>query len=93
MEQFLEVLGWQIATDAEKRIPAAVKFSVLGVVIDLSESQRESTRVENKPSRAEEMREVIEEVERDHTLTPATAAKMQGRMMFAEALSQLRGEQ
>lgn len=85
MEQFLEILGWQIASDKDKRVPAAVKFSVLGVVVDLSESKRGVIRVENKASRAEEMQEVIEEVEKVRAMTPALAAKVQGRMMFAEA--------
>ena len=85
MEQFLEVLGWQIATGVDKRIPAAVRFPVLGVVVDLSESALGIIRVENKPSRAEEMKEVIEEVEKERAMSPALAAKVQGRMMFAEA--------
>ena len=41
--------------------------------------------MENKASRAEEMQEVIEEVEKERAMTPALAAKVQGRMMFAEA--------
>ena len=79
MEQFLEILGWQIASGKDKRVPAAVKFSVLGVVVDLSESKRGVIRVENKASRAEEMQEAIEEVEKECAMT------VQGRMMFAEA--------
>ena len=31
MERFLDILGWQIATEPTKRIPAAEKFVVLGV--------------------------------------------------------------
>eukprot|EP00434_Breviolum_minutum_P032259 symbB.v1.2.028531.t1/scaffold3033.1/size83406/1 len=72
MEQFLEILGWQIASGKDKRVPAAVKFSVLGVVVDLSESKRGVIRVENKASRAEEMQEAIEEVEKECAMSRGT---------------------
>ena len=85
MEEFLSILGWEIAREPEKRLPASSSFTVLGVVVDLCEAGAGVVKVSNKPGRAVEMEEVLEEVKRTGELSPAMAAKVQGRMMFAEA--------
>jgi len=65
MERFLDILGWQIAREPTKRIPAAEKFVVLGVVVDLSsqlqrlnnqgeEQRRESRGAERVPEPCQE---------------------------------------
>ena len=85
MEEFLDVLGWKIAREPEKRLPASSKFTVLGVVVDLTETSSGVVKVSNKPGRATEMEEVLEDVKKSGEFSPAMAAKVQGRMMFAEA--------
>ena len=77
MEEVLSILGWEIAREPEKRLPPTSSFTVL----DLCEAGAGVVRVSNKPGRAVEM----EEVKRAGELSPAMAAKVQGRMMFAEA--------
>ena len=85
MEQFLDILGWNIAKEHGKRIPANPTFTVLGVVVDLRESGAGVVKVANKPERVQEMLEVLEEVKEQDSFPPSMAAKIQGRMMFAEA--------
>lgn len=85
MEEFLDVLGWSIARDQGKRLPAGPKFTVLGVVVDLSESEAGIIKVANKPERVKELREVLDEVQSGGSFPPSLAARIQGRMMFAEA--------
>ena len=50
MEEFLDILGWQVSLEAKKRLPPCPKFTVLGVVIDLTKSVEGLVVVKNKPS-------------------------------------------
>ena len=85
MEEFMEVLGWHIAKDPNKRLPPCGRFTVLGVIVDLEHADSGVVKVHNKPERARELEEVLQEVEEGCSFPPALAAKIQGRMMFAEA--------
>eukprot|EP00435_Cladocopium_sp_Y103_P024718 s1417_g6.t1 len=85
MESVLKVLGWQVAEEPKKRLPPGDKFVVLGVVIDLTEAQRGVCLVRNKPERASELREVIEEVKSMKSFPPSMAARVYGRLNFAES--------
>ena len=85
MEEFMEVLGWRIAKDSSKRLPPSGRFTVLGVIVDLECASSGVVKVHNKPERAQELEEVLGEVEKGSAFPPALAAKIQGRMMFAEA--------
>ena len=85
MERFLDILGWQIATEPTKGIPAAEKFVVLGVVVDLSSSKDSIIKVKNKEERAEELKEFLDHVKRESAFPPSLAAKIQGKLNFAEA--------
>ena len=38
MEEFLDILGWQISRDEKKRLTPLSQFAVLGVVVDLKRS-------------------------------------------------------
>lgn len=58
---------------------------MLGVVVDLTETSSGVVKVSNKPGRATEMEEVLVDVKKSGEFSPAMAAKVQGRMMFAEA--------
>ena len=85
MEEFMEILGWRIAKEPGKRLPPSGRFTVLGVVVDLEHAVEGVVKVHNKPERAQELQEVLKEVEISGSFPPALAAKVQGRMMFAEA--------
>eukprot|EP00913_Durusdinium_trenchii_P035780 g33481.t1 len=81
----MRTLGWGIAEEAKKRIPPARKFVVLGVVVDLSQSSDGVVIVRNKEDRVQELEATIEEMEAVQSFPAATAAKVYGRLNFAEA--------
>ena len=85
MEEAFRVLGWGIAEEAKKRTPPARRLVVLGVVIDLNQSQDGVVVVRNKDERVDELEATITEVESLGVFPPATAAKVYGRLNFAEA--------
>ena len=65
--------------------PLVSSFRVLGVVVDLSRTQQEVVVVSNKPERVEELRRAREEIELANEISPAVAARIQGRLIYAEA--------
>ena len=85
MEEFLDILGWQISREAKKRLPPMPQFAVLGVLVDLSRSAEGIVVIKNKPSRMAELRDTIEQVEKTSEFSPALAARVQGRLTYAEA--------
>ena len=85
MEEAFRVLGWGIAEEVKKRTPPARRFIVLGVVVDLSQSQEGVVVVRNKDDRVDELEATIKEVDSLGAFPPATAAKVYGRLNFAEA--------
>ena len=85
MERFLEILGWQIAAEPAKRTPAAAKFVALGVVVDLEESEKGVIKVKNKEERAVELEDMLKQAKREGSMPPSIAAKIQGKMNFAES--------
>ena len=85
MEEAMRTLGWGIAEEPKKRIPPSKKFVVLGVVIDLSQVGEGAVVVRNKPERADELDVTIEEIRRLKSFPPSMAAKVYGRLNFAEA--------
>ena len=58
---------------------------VLGVVVDLTMSHEGAVVVRNKEDRVTELEATIAEMEALGTFPPATAAKVYGRLNFAEA--------
>lgn len=85
MEEVLQLLGWTVSLEPKKRLPACKQFQVLGVVVDLSRTQQEVVVVSNKPERVEELRRAREEIELANEISPAVAARIQGRLIYAEA--------
>ena len=85
MEEFLDVLGWQVSMEEKKRIPAQTQFTVLGVVVDLSKSVDGIVVVKNKPERVQELRETVAETKLSKSFPAAVAARVQGRLLYAEA--------
>ena len=85
MEEFLDILAWQVSLEAKKRLPPCPKFTVLGVVIDLTKSVEGLVVVKNKPERIGELRETIKEAKETRTFSSAMAARVQGRLLYAEA--------
>ena len=85
MEEVLKTLGWQVAEEPKKRLPPSEVFVVLGVQVDLTESHLGFVKVCNKPERVLEVEEVRKEVESSRQFPPSTAARLYGRLNFAEA--------
>ena len=85
MEEFLQVLGWDVSKEPKKRLPPAQSFTVLGAVVDLSETAEGVVSVKNKPERLQELVETQAEVARMGETSPALASRIQGRLNYAEA--------
>ena len=85
MEEAMRTLGWSIAEEQKKRAPPSQSFVVLGVVIDLGKVSDGLVLVRNKPERADELDAVIRELAHIRSFPPSTAAKVYGRLNFAEA--------
>ena len=85
MEEAMRTLGRGIAEEQKKRAPPAQRFVVLGVVIDLEKVSDGLVLVRNKPERAEELDAVIQELAQLRSFPPSMAAKVYGRLNFAEA--------
>eukprot|EP00438_Fugacium_kawagutii_P007549 Skav213929 [mRNA] locus=scaffold2079:127721:128731:+ [translate_table: standard] len=85
MEEFLAILGWRVSLEEKKRVPPAQTFGVLGAVVDLGETLDGVVVVRNKPERLDELRRTIQEVEASNMFSPAMAARVHGRLTYAEA--------
>ena len=85
MEEAFRTLGWGIAEEQKKRTPPSASFVVLGVAIDLTQSHENVVLVKNKAERVGELESAITDMKDLNTFPPATAAKVYGRLNFAEA--------
>eukprot|EP00438_Fugacium_kawagutii_P031542 Skav209363 [mRNA] locus=scaffold1388:119609:120619:- [translate_table: standard] len=85
MEEFLVTLGWKVSLEEKKRSPPTKEFNVLGAVVDLRESLGGVILVKNKPERLVEFRKTVEEVKCSKCFPPTLAARVQGRLTYAEA--------
>ena len=85
MEEFLAILGWKVSMEVKKRVPPADEFGVLGAIVSLRESMEGVIVVRNKPERLDELRSTNAEVRESGAFPPALAARIQGRLTYAEA--------
>ena len=82
-EFVMKMLGWKISMSEEKRMPFASQFSMLGAVVDLSMVTRGIISVLNKPSRIEDLQNLVSEVCRGETAAMSTLETLRGRMLYA----------
>ncbi len=85
MHEALSVLGWE--TKAEKEHPMRTEFNVLGVTFDVKRALGRQGKlvIRNTPDRTRGMVESIGRILAADSLAPHEAARLRGRMIFANA--------
>ena len=83
-ELALDLFGVLWSRKPEKRLPFDDRFTCLGVVFSLGDVGG-AFAVENKAARVEELRARIDAVLASRRLSPADAASLRGRILFATA--------
>ena len=84
-EAMLLALGWEVAV-GEKAPPFSSAFSALGNCFDTSAAITEGVIfVSNKPSRINNIREMILDARKTKTLKPSVAAELAGKLQYSSA--------
>ena len=60
LEGLLDLLGWQVATTPEKRLPFGSSFVSLGVQLDLAKVEQSCVVLAHKPGRIANLKEQVE---------------------------------
>jgi hypothetical protein len=82
-ERFLELLGWDFARVAQKRLPFASVFRMLGMELRLGEALAGRIVVANTADRTQAIVTEIGHILASGVLPPPVAAGLQGRFGFA----------
>ena len=77
------MLGFECALD--KELPFDKCAEMLGVVLDLSQSTKGVVKVSNKPSRMEELKEVLSGILESGKVPTKNLASVFGRALFVES--------
>ena len=80
-----KLLGWIFAEDGRTCKPFQSSCEALGVVFDLSESDKGKCKVSNTASRIEELSGEIQRILEAGVITQVESQKLRGRMQFAES--------
>ena len=82
-ELVMKLLGWRISMSEDKRLPFAREFSMLGAVVDLSQTTQGVVSVRNKESRVQDIGKLVDEV-CDKSLVPMSLIEtLKGRLLYA----------
>ena len=79
----LDLLGWEHAKEGDKAISFASTFDLLGVTFDLNSLPKKTFAICNKVSLIEKLCKMLEEIEKDRSLSAAKASELQGLLNFA----------
>ena len=79
LEVFFKLLGWKYSDDPDKDLPFSSEFSLLGIVLRLSDNPC----VLNKQSRVEQINGMIDVILSNRKITTVEAACLRGRLQFA----------
>ena len=83
--ELLQILGWQVSQDPKKVRPFDKDMAVLGVVLGLEGlAKGANLTLTNKPERVEDILQMVARVKSDNQLSPALAATLRGRLLYAE---------
>ena len=85
MESLLTLLGWQIASDPEKRKPFADMFVALGVMISFESAKAGEIALAPKPGRVDGIREQMELIIQRGDMDFKEALSIKGKLNFAES--------
>ena len=80
----LDLLGWSYDKEGEKSDRMSKQVSALGVLIDFSSSGSGQVFIDNTENRKKELVKALDEAREAGRLSPQEAAKLKGRMSFAE---------
>jgi hypothetical protein len=83
-ESLLLHCGVPFATAEKKRKPPAEQFSMLGVLMDLSQTRDGIIRVRNTESGTAELNATITSILNSSSMTPAVARSLAGRLQYAD---------
>ncbi|CAE7388906.1 unnamed protein product, partial [Symbiodinium sp. CCMP2456] len=81
-ERLMDLLGWEISR-GDKLHPLQSRFNILGVSLDLSNSEAGIIRVHNKEGRVESLWQSLSSMEADRTKVHGSLASFKGRLLFA----------
>lgn len=84
MEFILQALGWKFATDGKKACPPESSFKVLGVELDLSQTDRGTLIVANKQDRIENLTAFLAGLMKRGRISGSEAATLHGQLNFAQ---------
>ena len=87
VETLFKLLGLRYATDVKKFLPFDRKFKMLGLHVDLSNSQQREFKVGHTPERKEELRDRIDNFLAEGFMDAKDAERMPGRMVFYEGFT------
>lgn len=82
-ETVLALLGWKVAMSDDKRLPFGKKFSMLGAIVDLSNSAEGVVHIANKPSRIEELLASVGELAVGGEFSESMLQSLRGRLLYA----------
>ena len=81
----LKLLGWVFATSGKKAEPFGTSCKALGIQFDLSQSSSGVAELVNTEERVDELCALLNEVVSEKFISGATARRLHGRMVFADA--------
>ena len=82
-ELVMKLLGWRISMSEDKRLPFSREFSMLGAVVDLSQTAKGVVSVRNKESRIHDIGKLVQEV-CDRSVMPMSLLEtLKGRLLYA----------
>ena len=84
LTMLFDLLGWAYDRDGPKSGSMADTVSLLGVVLNLSQSDKGKVVIENTMSRRQELKEEIEKYLEAGRISLPETARLKGRMTFAE---------
>ena len=82
-EMVMRLLGWRISTSEEKRIPFQESFHMLGAVVDFSEMGEGRILVRNKPSRLEDIEQLVKTILSMTKVPLSLVDTLRGRLLYA----------
>ena len=85
VETFFDLLGWRFARDGEKANDFSLRFSGLGIQIDLSKFNEGIVEFSNTLKRTEELIQTIDGFLCSRKMSLKDSQKLRGRMQFADS--------
>eukprot|EP00435_Cladocopium_sp_Y103_P010164 s6141_g2.t1 len=82
-EMVMKLLGWKISLSEDKRLPFSHEFSMLGAVVDLSQTTKGIVRVRNKDSRLQDIGKLVAEVCSKALVPISLVETLKGRLLYA----------